>query len=463
MNIILLGLGKIGFGIAQYLSSRSNINLTIIEQSAELVEKISNTLDVRVICGCPYSVKTLEQADAKNASHIIAISESDELNILACKVASSVFNIPKKIAWIKNLENLEHEDVNLLDSNNFAIDTIIKPEKTVSDVIHGVLDLPGVFDFFRLANGQLVVACLRCVKGADVINTPLNHLKGIFPDLDISILSVFRGGASFIPDGKSILLENDEVYFAVCEKYLAKTLEAFGHAIERPLSLIIYGGGRVAIELIKSIESYGGDIAITVVEENRPKAERLAEKFPDITILLGDTLDQSLISSYALSMSSAVITVTDDDKVNILGCALAKKNGASRAISVLNNWEYSKMANDIGIDCIINPRAITVSSVLGQISGSAICSTHTLRQEVGEVVEVMVDASCQYVGMKVANINVKNQIMISFILRAENLLVATDDFIVNVDDRLIVVAINEGIEKINKTIDSNGGVTDFFR
>lgn len=450
MKVIVLGAGQVGYNIARYLAAE-DYHVTIVDQSPELIKKISDTLDVQPILGQASHPSVLQQAGADEADILIAVTASDEVNIVACEVAHSLFKVETKIARIRNQQYLSPLWSELFAPPNLSIDVIISPENEVAKAISRSLQVGGAFDVIPLSGGFVNVVGLRCVDHASVSNTPIRLIPNLVTQFQFVIVCIVRGDSKFIPTGEDQIIAGDEVYVILEQQYIKDLIALFGHREGDTQHAIIVGGGNIGLTLAKEIERHHPDISIKLLERNNKRAEMVARQLRKSEVLCGDALDQDLLIEAGIDSVHAVVTVTDDDKVNILTALLAKRLGAKKSQALLNNMSYGPLVTSLGVDAIINPRAITVSKILQHIRQGKIRSIHTIADDFSEVLEVEVRESSNVTGLSIEEIQIKGSILVAALLRDDNIVIQpSKQWVIQAKDRLILVVTKDVAKKVEK-------------
>lgn len=449
MKVIILGAGQVGFNIAKYLAIEEN-DVTIVDESADLLRKIGDTLDVQPVMGFASHPDVLQQAGATDADLIIAVTGSDEVNIVACEVANSLFRVETKIARIRNQNYLDPYWSNLFSSRNLAIDHIISPEVEVARAISRSIKVAGAFDVIPLCANQVKVIGVRCMNNAPILNTPLRLLPGLFPKLDLIVVCIVRGSDVFIPAGDHQMLAGDEVYFIVSQGQIAAAMGAFGFSDSATHRVIVMGGGNIGLTLVADIEQNQPDIVTRIIEKNQARAEYVARHLKQTEVLCGDVLDAEVLSEANVHSAETIVAVTDDDKVNILASLLAKRNGAGRALILLNNMAYSSLVTSLGVDAVISPQAISVSTILQHVRQGRIRSAHSLRDGSVEIIEAEARETSHIIGLTVDDINIKGAIMVAALVRDNEITVAPARISIRVNDRLILAVSKEAVKKVER-------------
>jgi trk system potassium uptake protein TrkA len=336
MKVIVCGSGQVGFNIARYLASE-NADVTVIDQAPELIQKITDSLDVSGIVGFASHPDVLERAGAADADMVIAVTYADEVNMVACQVCHSLFEVPTKIARVRHQSYLDPLWLNLFSSQHMPIDVIISPEIEVARAIARRLQIPGAFDVINLAEGKVSLIGVHVRDDTPIIDTPLRQLTDLFPDLHIVVVAINRRGRGIVAHGDDELRPGDDVYF-VCETaHLSRAMMTFGHEEKEARRLLIIGGGNIGLNLAKTVEHAYPQVQLKVIEIDKARAEMVAQTLNRTVVLHGDALDVEILDEANIEATETVIAVSNDDEVNILSSLLAKRHGARRAITLVNS------------------------------------------------------------------------------------------------------------------------------
>ncbi len=448
MKVIICGAGQVGFHIAAYLAGEQN-DVTVIDQSPELISKVSESLDVQALVGNASQPDVLENAGAADADMIIAVTYGDEVNMVACQVAHSLFNVPTKIARIRQQSFLEPVWADLFSRDHMPIDVIISPEREVAQAISRRLAVPGAFDMIPLADDKVRVIGVRCSEDCPIVHTPLRQLTELFPDLNIVIVGIVHEENAFVPHSTDQMLPGDEVYFAADSAHVPRALAAFGQEESAAQRLVILGGGNIGSNLAKLITATT-DISVRVVERDPARARKLASTMPDVMVTCGDGLDAEILEEINIQSADTVVTVTDDDETNILASLLAKRYGVERTIALANKTTYSSLVTTLGIDVLVNPRAITVSTILQHVRRGRIRAVYSLRDGFGEIIEAEAMETSPLVGSQIKEANLPSGVIIGAIVRNGEVVIPRGDTDVRARDRVILLATANTVKKVEK-------------
>jgi len=449
MKVIICGAGQVGSNIARYLASENN-DVTVIDQSPELVRKIGDTLEVQALAGHAAHPDVLERAGAADAEILIAVTQADEVNMVACKVAASLFDVPTKIARVRNQAYLQPIWADLFNSANLSIDVIISPEIEVARAIGRRLEVPGAFDMMPFVDGRVRVVGVLCGPACPVINTPLRQLSELFPDLNIRVLAILRGDRQIIPDGDEQLLAGDEAYFIADESHLARAMAAFGHEEAAARRIVILGGGNIGLFLAEELERSQPHVTARVVEMNKARAEYVAQRLGRTIVLHGDGLDAEILQEANIGASETVVAVTNDDEGNVLASLLAKRYGCERAITLINKTAYTPLVGTLGIDAVVSPKSITVSSILQHIRRGRIKAVHSLREGFAEIIEAEAMETSSLVNIPIRDIRLPPGVIIGAVVRGGEVIIARSGTVIKPKDRVVVIADVRVVRKVEK-------------
>ena len=449
MKVIICGAGQVGFNIARYLAIEDN-DITVIDQSPALTQKVSDSLDVQAIVGFGSHPDILEQAGCRDADMIIAVTQADEVNMVACQVAHSIFDVPTKIARVRHQSYLEPIWADLFSRDHMPIDVIISPEFEVARAINRRLHVPGAFDMIPLADGRVRVVGVHCTDACPIVNTPLRQLTGLFPDLNIVVVAIVRMDRTIVPSSDDQMLPGDDVYFVADAEHLPRAMAAFGHDETEARRIVIVGGGNIGLFLAQEIEREDSGVNAKIIELDPERARHAAMQLQRTTVLQGDALDLEILAEANLDITETVVAVTNDDEVNILTSMLAKQHGCRRAITLINKTTYGTLVPTLGIDAVVSPRAITVSTILQHVRRGRIRSVYSLREGFAEIIEAEALETSSVVGRPLRDVNLPSGVIIGAIVRGEDVVIPRPDTQVRPNDRVVLLATTEAVKSIEK-------------
>ena len=454
MKTIICGAGVVGQSIAEKLS-KEGFDVTVIDDSADHLKKISENLDVKIVLGVPSLPSILSLAGAKDCEMLIAVTKSDETNMITCQIAHSLFKIKTKIARIRQRDYLKAEWKNLYNKENLPIDAIISPENEVAKAIYRRLQAPGAIDMFELADNKLKLVGLRCEEKCPILDISIRDLSIKFKNILCNILFVYRGDDKFVVNSKTTLLKNDIVYFVVDNNNFLDAMKAFGHDETEAQKIVIIGGGNIGYSLAKTIEDEEKNINTNLIEFDKKRSEFLATNLKSVSVINGDGLENQILDEVDISEAGNFIAVTDDDEVNILSSLVAKRAGAQKCMTLINNSSYSSLLNNIGIDITIDPKLITISKILEKVRRGRIRSDYTIGDGYGEVIEAEILANSAFSKMKFIDMNLPKNIRIGAILRDKKIIIPNSGTIFQEGDDVVFFAETSSVKILEKFLSIN--------
>ena len=457
MKVIICGAGLVGFNIARYLASENN-DVTVVDQSPDLIRKIVDSLDVQGVCGHASHPDVLERAGADNADMLIAVTHMDETNMVACQVAHSLFDVPTKIARIRAQSYLQPLWLKLFSRDHLPIDVIISPEIEVARAIQRRLHVPGAFDVIPLADGKVQLVGVHCTEDTPVVNTPLRQLTVLFPDLSIVIVGIVRNGKSMVPSADDQILAGDDVYLVVDASQTRRALAAFGHEETEARRILILGGGNVGLFLAEALEKAGSGVTAKLIERNPERADLVAKSLKHTTVLKGDVLEAELLEEAGVDQVETVVAVTNDDETNILASLMAKRYGGKRAIALINNLNYDALVGPLGVDVTVNPRSLTVSNILQHVRRGRIHAVHSVREGFGEIIEADALETSDLVGSPLKEIKLPSGVLVGAVVRDGTVISPRGNTVIHTNDRVVMFAVKESVKKVEKMFSSAPGV-----
>ncbi|MSO65458.1 MAG: Trk system potassium transporter TrkA [Alphaproteobacteria bacterium] len=449
MKFIVCGAGQVGTSITEQLVSENN-DVTVIDQSADRIKRLNDTLDVRALQGHAAHPEMLEQAGATGADMIIAVTQYDEINMVACQVAHSLFNVPTKIARIRAQNYLDPAWRDLFSQSHMPIDVIISPEIEVARAVTRRLHVPGATDAIGFVDDLVQVVAVDIAENCPIIDTPLRQLTELFPDLHIRVFGIVRGDTIITPSAEDRILVGDEVYFVVETGQVARGMAAFGHEEKEARRIVVIGGGNIGLYLSKQLVDEFRSVNLKVIEINKDRAELVADQLSKAVVLYGDSLDSEILDEANVAAAEAVIAVTNDDQVNILSSLLSKRKGCQRVMTLVNNSSYGSLMRSLGIDAVVNPRTITVSRILQQIRRGRIRAVHSVRGGLAEIIDAEALETSPLVGKPLREVNLPNGIIIGAIVRQRRVIIPRGDTQIEAHDRIVLFATREAVKRVEK-------------
>lgn len=439
MKVVICGAGQVGTGIATQLAKERN-DVTVIDNSPELINRIESNLDVTAVLGHGSHPDVLEKAKIREADMLIAVTYADEVNMIACQVAHSLFDVPTKIARVRNQSYLQPEWQNLYTRENMPIDVIISPELEVGRTIMTRLSLHGAFESVAFADGKVNLTGLSMGEDCPLIDTPLRQLTGLFPSLEAIVVGVSRNDDFFVPKATDHLLVGDDVYLVISNEDVRRTLDIFGYEEKKNRRVVIVGGGNIGLYVAEQLEREHPDMRIKIIETNHARAMHIASKLKRTLVLHGDALSSELLREAGIANSETILALSNDDQVNLLASVLGKQEGAQRSMCLINNHDYRHLAHSFGVDVYINPRATTVSSVLQHVRRGRVKGLYSLHDGAAEVIDAEALKTSPLLGQPLREANLPDGIIIGAVVRDGKVLKPHGDTRILAGDRIIVLA-----------------------
>ncbi len=449
MQVIVCGAGQVGSNIARYLSGEK-ADVTVIDQSPELVQKLVESLDVKGLVGFASHPDVLERAGATDADMVIAVTYADEVNMVACQICHTLFEVPTKIARVRHQSYLDPLWANLFSRDHLPIDVIISPEIEVARAIARRLQVPGAFDVNPLAEGKVSLIGVHCTENCPILDTPLRELTGLFPDLHITVVGISREGSGFVPRPEDDLRLGDNVYFVAETDHLARAMSAFGHEEKEARRVIIIGGGNIGLSLARMVEEDQPHVHLKLIEIDKKRAEFVAQTLKRTVVIHGDALDTDVLEEVNAKQTETVIAVSNDDEVNILGSLLAKRFGCERAVTLVNKTSYAPLIDSLGIDTVVSPRVITVSTILQHVRRGRIRSVHSVNEGFGELIEVEALETTSLVGVPIRQAKLPEGVLVAALLRGEKVIIPRGDTVIRAGDLVMIFAATEAVKKVER-------------
>ncbi|NNE22049.1 MAG: Trk system potassium transporter TrkA [Rhizobiales bacterium] len=447
MKIIICGAGQVGFGIAERLSAEDN-DVTVIDTSDRLVRAISDTLDVQGIVGHGAHPDVLERAGAADADMIIAVTFVDEVNMMACEVANVIFNIPTKIARVRAQPYLTPEYRGLFARDNTAIDVVISPEIAVGEMVLRRLALPGAFEAIYFADDRVVAMGIAVDDECPIVNTPLSQLTDLFPDLNALVVAIHRDGDLAMPHGDDQMLPGDHVYVIADQSQAMRTLGLFGHEEQQANRVLIGGGGNIGLYLARKLEERDSSIQLRIIEANRERAELIAEDLKRTVVLNGSCLDQDILREAGVRQADVFVALTNDDKVNVLSSLLAKQEGAEQAMCLISGMSLGPLVSSLGIESFIDPRTVTVSTILQHVRRGRIRGVHPIQGGAGEIIEAEALETSPMIGKPLREVELPEGVRLGAVVRGEEVIIPDGQTVIKPHDRVILAALRDQVKQL---------------
>lgn len=452
MKIVICGAGLVGSAIASHLSEEHN-DVTVVDASQENIQRLTDQVDVHGVVGVASHPDRLAEAGVGDAELLIAVTDSDEINMVACQVSHTIFNTPVKIARIRSQAYLNPLYGDLYAPDDMPIDHIISPEREVSAAVSNQLRVPGAFDVKDMCDGKMSLVGVLLTDDSPIRDVSLRHLTNLFRDLLITVLAIIRDGKVVIPrSGNESMQTGDRVYFVCDATHLHRAMASFGHEEPEARSVVIAGGGSIGQMLAREIGSNFENTAVQIIELHASRARTLAEELQNTGIINGDALDSAILREAGVHNTETFVSVTEDDEVNILSALLAKRTGAKHAVALVNIPGFIPLVGTLGVDAVINPSQITVSSILEHVRRGRIRDVHPVIEDLGEVLEAEALPSSLLVGKSLRLAKIPKGIAVGGVLRDGRVIAARGDTVIESGDTVVIFAARGKITQVEKLL-----------
>ena len=458
MKVIICGAGQVGWQIARHLSGERN-DVTVVDQDPELVRRATDSLDVQGVAGFASYPDVLDRAGARDADMIIAATHSDEVNMVTCQVAHSIFGVNRKIARLRSQSYLDAIYSDLYRRQHMPIDVVISPEREVATAALQRLSAPAAFDTERFMDGQAQLLGILIEEECPVVHTPLRQLTDLFSTLRAVVVGVRRDGALFSPNPGDQLFVGDECYVFAHVEDVPRTMEVFGKRMAKQERVVMVGGGNVGLAVATELETRTDRVRAKIIETDRKRAEIAAEALERTIVLHGDGLDVSLLTEAGVSRADAMLAVTDDDKTNMLAAVRAKSEGCPYAIALINDPTLVPLMGPLGIDAYINPRATTVSSILRHIRHGRVRAVYSIGDAEAEVIEAEVLSTSPMAGKRIADIDFPEGVLVGALRKGGKVIRPMGDTRIDEGDVIALFALTKDVPEVERLMQVS---IDFF-
>ena len=436
MRIIILGAGRVGSGMAHSLSREEN-DISVVDTNPERLRELQEKLDIRTVIGHASHPETLIRAGIEDAELLIALTSSDETNMVACQVAYSLFNTPTKVARVRAADYLAHPE--LFDREHTPIDVLISPEKLVTDHIQRLIEYPGALQVLDFADGRAQLVATRAVREGPLVGRALNALPEQLPEgVDARIAAIFRNDEAIIPEGDTVIEVDDMVFFLAPTREIPVVMKTFGSTVSRASRIMLAGGGNIGAALAGRLEQ---DHHVKLVERNVSRAEFIAEALDTTIVLVGDCANEELLREEGIDEIDVFCALTDDDEANILSSMLAKRMGADKVIALINRPAYVDLVEADRIDVAVSPQQITIGALLTHIRKGHMVRVHSLRRGAAEAIEVVAHGDpgrSKIVGKAIGDISLPRGTTIGAVVRGDEVIIAHRNVIIEPEDHVIL-------------------------
>lgn len=436
MKIIILGAGQVGGTLAENLSGENN-DITVVDTNTTRLRQLQDKFDLRVITGYASHPRVLREAGAEDADMLIAVTNSDETNMIACQVAYSLFNTPNRIARIRASEYIR-ESEQLFQSEAVPIDHLISPEQLVIDNIYKLIEYPGALQVVNFAEGKVSIAAVNAYYGGPLVGNAIATMRDHMPHIETRVAAIFRHDRPIRPQGSTVIEAGDEVFFIAASQHIRAVMSEM-QRLEKPYKrIMIVGGGNVGAGLARKLEK---DYSVKLIERDALRASELAERLQNTIVFHGDASDQELLAQEHIEQIDVFIAITNDDEANIMSAMLAKRMGAKKAMVLIQRRAYVDLVQGSVIDVAISPQQATISALLGHVRKADIVSVSSLRRGVAEAIEAIAhgdEGTSKVVGRMIADIKLPPGTIIGAIVRGDDVIIANNNLQIEQGDHVIM-------------------------
>jgi trk system potassium uptake protein TrkA len=442
MKILILGASQVGVSIAEVLVGEEN-DVTIVDVDKNALQQLQNRLDIHTVAGSAAHPSVLRAAGAEDASLILAVTNNDQVNLVACQIAETFFSTPTKIARLRSEEYLDNPELFSNDSG-FKVDVVISPEKIVRNHITRLIEFPGALQVLDFADGLVQLVGVKAVAGGALINCQLEELKEHMPGIETRVAAIYRDHETITPKSETIIKTGDEVFFVAAREHIREVMKEMRGKSDKTKRVFIAGGGNIGLELAKELERKG--YSVKLIEFNAKRAAQIAESVKNTIVLNGDAADASLLLQENIEAADVFCAVTEKDEINILSANLAKKLGAKRVMALVNKPAYVEHLEHKDIDVVISPRIATIGSVLAHIRRGDVVAVHSLRRGRAEAIEAIAhgdENSSKVIGKGVREIPFPPGTGVGAIVRNGEVIIPNVDTIIEPEDHVIIFMDNK--------------------
>ena len=440
MKIIILGAGQVGSSVAEVLAKEAN-DITVVDLDADKLQELQDRLDIRTVIGQASHPEVLGRAGAEDADMIIAVTDRDETNMVACQIAYTLFHTPTKIARVRAIEYLSHPQ--LFTQEALPIDVLISPEQLVTDYVQRLIEYPGALQVLDFADGKVQLVAVRAYYGGPLVGHELKTLREHMPGIDTRVAAIFRRGTPIIPEGDTIIEADDEVFFIAAKRHIRVVMKEL-RRLDRPIKrVMLAGGGNIGTRLARALEQ---NYQVKIIDHNTVRSKAISEQLEKTIVLYGDAADEELLLDENIEHTDVFVAVTNDDEANILSAMLAKRLGARKVMALINRASYVDLVQSGIIDIAISPQQATIGSLLAHVRRGDVTAVHSLRRGAAEAIEAVAHGdptSSKVVGRAIGEIKLPPGTTIGAIVRDKEVIIAHHDTVIESDDHVILFVVDK--------------------
>lgn len=440
MKIIILGAGQVGSSVAENLASEAN-DITVVDTDVRRLHELQERLDIRTVVGRASFPSVLTRAGGQDADMIIAVTNSDETNMVACQVAYTLFRTPTKIARVRASEYLVQPE--LFSQESLPIDVLISPEQEITNYVQRLIEYPGALQVLDFAGGKVRLVAIRAYYGGPLVGNELRTIKEHIPGVETRVAAIFRRGKPIIPEGNTVIEADDEVFFIAARKNIRAVMSEM-RRLDKPCKrVIIAGGGNIGTRLAQALEQ---TYQVKVIDHNVDRCKYISEQLERTIVLCGDAADEELLLEENIENADVFCSVTNDDEANILSGMLAKRLGARKVMTLINRSAYVELVQSSAIDIAISPHQATIGSLLAHVRRGDVVVVHSLRRGAAEAIEAIAHGdrrTSKVVGRSIQEIKLPAGTTIGAVVRGEEVLMAHRETIIEPGDHVILFLVDK--------------------
>lgn len=448
MKILILGAGQVGSTVAESLVGEAN-DITVVDTDNVKLQQLQDRLDLRTITGNAAHPSVLERAGINDADMLLAVTQSDEVNLVACKLAASLYNTPTRIARIRTADYRNREEV--FNTDNFCVDFSICPEQILTEYIAKLIEFPEALQVLEFADGKVSLVAVRAFEGGPLVGQPLSFLRSHMPQVDTRVAAIFRQDRPIIPEGNTVVQADDEIFFIAATENIRSVLSEMRRMDKANKRVMIVGGGNIGWRLAKTLER---DYQVKLIDHNKKSCERLAGELTNTLVLNGDGTDEKLMQQENVGEVDVFCALTNDDENNIMSALLAKQGGARKVLALINRGAYVELVQGGKIDIALSPAHVTIGSLLAYVRRGDVVAVHSLRRGAAEALELVAHGehnSSRIVGRRIDEIDLPKGATIGAIVRGDEVIMGHHDTRIEAEDHVIVfVTDKRTVKKVEK-------------
>jgi len=455
VKILILGAGQVGSTVAESLVGEAN-DITVVDTDAEKLRQLQDRLDLRTLVGNAAHPSILEQAGIVDTDMLLAVTQSDEVNLVACKLAASLYNTPTRIARIRAPDYLARQEV--FSGDNFCVSFSICPEQILTDYIVKLIEFPEALQVQKFFQGKASLVAVRAFQGGPLVGKPLSFLRTHMPQVETRVAAIFRKDGPLIPEGSTVIEEGDEIFFIAATDNIRSVLKEMRRMDKPCKRVMIVGGGNIGLRLAKALEH---DYQVKLIEYNKKSCQKLAGELTRTLVLNGDGTDEKLLQQEHVADVDVFCALTNDDENNIMSALLAKQGGAGKVIALINRSAYVDLLQGGKIDIALSPAHVTIGSLLAYVRQGDVAAVHSLRRGAAEALELVAHGdrqSSRVVGRRIDEIELPKGATIGAIVRGGDVIMGHHDLVIEAEDHVIVFVIDKKmVKKVEKLFQVNVG------